>query len=631
MAIGIAALVATAIFGDAADPDALTLGLATLITVNAVVVGLAYSTMRTVMAFTAKTDERDSYAFGVIVMVVASMLGVLTGIVLLVWGPEWANLLPFTALCLVGAPALVPVLAIQERIAQAAEAKQAAQSLTADDEDIEELVIPASDSASRDSGLLRLRHREFVADPSEPFKNDVLEREPQVKAFCAVLAGIEAPAVLSLDAGWGTGKTAFVKMCSAWMRSEASPHSGASVVVFNAWTQSYTGEPLQDVVEAVTGQITDIDAERRKNIARLLERQAARIASGGMIPDAIVADGEGPRRAILRFKKTLRSFVATGGGRLVVFIDELDRCRPDYAIGVLEKVRHIFDVAGVVVVLAVNREALEHAVGELHGSKDAAERYMRRFVDQATRLTDPSHDTTKKFLEHLYQEAGISSRMKKKNYKRLMFEALARPEHSSLRDLEQAVHRAAFVLASIPRGSDDDSDPMWAWEQAAMTLMILREVNREAYRRFVSGYGDAFDAAQGLRATPPGGSTLNVTEAVLQRMELALLLAKRNGVEPMLNDQFWNRYDEAGLEEHGKKMQELYGRFLGGILDDEPDIEHLAGLIEMTALRCPREASCSRRRGLTATAGCTHALHKIHGRRDSRHHRQRAGFRRHAR
>ena len=180
-----------------------------------------------------------------------------------------------------------------------------------------------------------------------------------------MLAGIEAPAVLSLDAGWGTGKTAFVKMCSAWMRSEASPHSDASVVVFNAWTQSYTGEPLKDIVEAVTGQISDADDERRKKIARLLEQQAARVASGGMVPDAIVADGEGPRRDTLRFKKTLRSFVTEGGGRLVVIVDELDRCRPDYAIGVLEKVRHIFDVAGVVVVLAVNREALEHAVGRI--------------------------------------------------------------------------------------------------------------------------------------------------------------------------------------------------------------------------------------------------------------------------
>ena len=121
-----------------------------------------------------------------------------------------------------GALALVPVLAIQERIAQGAEAVKVSESLTADVDGIEE-GAPTVEADSEDSGLLRLQRREFVADPADPFKNDVLGREPQVKAFCAVLTGVEAPAVMSLDAGWGTGKTAFVKMCSAWMRSGAFP------------------------------------------------------------------------------------------------------------------------------------------------------------------------------------------------------------------------------------------------------------------------------------------------------------------------------------------------------------------------------------------------------------------------
>ena len=531
-AIGVAAGIATLIFSDKADPDDLNLGLATLITVNAVVVGLSYATMQTALSLTAKTDERESYRHGVSTMVVNSLFGVLAGIVHLVWSPDWVILLPFAAGFLVGTPALLPVLAAQERRAQRAEARQAAQRLTDDEEDIEEQGTPSGETASEDSGLLRLRHRVFVADPSDPFRNDVLGREPQVKAFCAVLAGIEAPVVLSLDSGWGTGKTAFVKMCAAWIRSEDSSHSDVSVAEFNAWTQSYTGEPLKDIVEAVTSQITDTDTERRKKIARRLELHAARVASGGMLPDSIVADSEGPRRDTLRFKKTLRSFVTEGGGRLVVFIDELDRCRPDYATGVLEKVRHIFDVAGVVVVLSVNRKALEHAVGGPHGPQDA-ERYMRRFVDQSTRLTDPSNDTTEKFLEYLYEETGISSRMNQSDYTRPMFEALARPEHSSLRDLEQAVHRAAFVLASIPPSSHDPSHSVWAWELTAMTLMTLREVNWDAYRRFVSGYGDAFDAGQGLRTVPPNGSPLNVEGDVRFRMELMFLLSSRNGRPPI--------------------------------------------------------------------------------------------------
>ena len=302
-----------------------------------------------------------------------------------------------------------------------------------------------------------------------------------------------------------------------------------------------------------------------------------------MVPDGVATEGEGPRRDIARFKRTLRNFAAEGGGRLVVFIDELDRCRPDYAIGVLEKVRHIFDV-----VLAVNRQALEHAVGGLHGSTDAAERYMRRFVDQAIRLPDPSDDTTRRFLEHLYNETGVGPRMERDNYRRQMFETLAKPEHSSLRDLEQAVHRAAFVLASIPLISDDpmgSSNPMWAWEQAAMTLMILREVNREVYRRFVSGYGDAFDAGMALRDMT-GRAPIEVAPEVMERMELVLLLAKRSSMEPRLNEQFWNRYNEAGLEEHGRKMKGLYAEFLSRVWR-EPEVEHLAGLIEMTAFHGP--------------------------------------------
>ena len=150
---------ATALLSGRADPDALNLALTTLITVNAVVVGLVYGTMRIVMSFTVKTDERDSYALGAIVMFVASLCGVLTGIVHLAWDPEQVGLLSVAAFCLVSAPVLVPVLAIQEHVAQRAEtrraAEQAAQRL-ADDEDDTEARAASTDTAdSGDSGLVR--------------------------------------------------------------------------------------------------------------------------------------------------------------------------------------------------------------------------------------------------------------------------------------------------------------------------------------------------------------------------------------------------------------------------------------------------------------------------------------------
>ena len=67
-----------------------------------------------------------------------------------------------------------------------------------------------------------------------------------------------------------------MKMCTAWMRSEASPHTDMAVAEFNAWTEGYTGDPLKDIVEAVTSQITDADTERHKeDRPARLEQQAA--------------------------------------------------------------------------------------------------------------------------------------------------------------------------------------------------------------------------------------------------------------------------------------------------------------------------------------------------------------------
>lgn len=50
-----------------------------------------------------------------------------------------------------------------------------------------------------------------------------------------------------------------------------------------------------------------------------------------------------------------------------IFIDELDRCRPSYAVEMLETIKHIFDISGVVFVVATDTEQLQHAVKVVYG------------------------------------------------------------------------------------------------------------------------------------------------------------------------------------------------------------------------------------------------------------------------
>ena len=76
-------------------------------------------------------------------------------------------------------------------------------------------------------------------------------------------------------------------------------------------------------------------------------------------------------------------------GPLIVMIDELDRCRPSFAVEFLETTKHLFAVDQVVFVLAVNRKELAHAVKALYGNDFDADRYLRRFFDIDFRLPEP--------------------------------------------------------------------------------------------------------------------------------------------------------------------------------------------------------------------------------------------------
>jgi hypothetical protein len=71
---------------------------------------------------------------------------------------------------------------------------------------------------------------------------------------------------------------------------------------------------------------------------------------------------------------------------VVIFIDELDRCSPDFAVRLIERIKHFFEVPNLVFVLLLNREQLEKAVKGRYGSEVDASAYLGKFVHFFLRL-----------------------------------------------------------------------------------------------------------------------------------------------------------------------------------------------------------------------------------------------------
>ena len=86
--------------------------------------------------------------------------------------------------------------------------------------------------------------------------------------------------------------------------------------------------------------------------------------------------------ALKKFKESLEKLAAKVREEqkfpLTIIVDELDRCRPDFALGLLERIKHLFDVKGVAFVLLVNRSKIESYIQTVYGNADA-EAYLLKF------------------------------------------------------------------------------------------------------------------------------------------------------------------------------------------------------------------------------------------------------------
>ena len=92
---------------------------------------------------------------------------------------------------------------------------------------------------------------------------------------------------------------------------------------------------------------------------------------------------------------------------LIVLVDELDRCRPDFAIALLEEIKHLFGVQGVFFVLAVEKNQLANCIRSRYGLTDSgAMLYLDKFIDYSLELPLPHLD---KFLDSLNTHVRICS------------------------------------------------------------------------------------------------------------------------------------------------------------------------------------------------------------------------------
>ena len=253
------------------------------------------------------------------------------------------------------------------------------------------------------------------------FENCAVGRGRYGKFLVSYIAGEDDGFVLNLNGCWGSGKTEFLKRMYTELHKRNHP-----VIYIDAWESDFTDNPLLVISSELLNQLSEMFEVSGSDMDKLTEylgkfAKGTSIALSAFVSKKLLGESSvGVEMAKALFEKSPQDFLnslkddyseqieAIKNVRMqleqlaenlkeqhdkqtpvVVLVDELDRCRPNYAIEMLEVIKHFFTTKHFVFVVATDTAQLKHSIKAVYGNKFDSETYLRRFFNREARLGEP--------------------------------------------------------------------------------------------------------------------------------------------------------------------------------------------------------------------------------------------------
>ena len=254
-------------------------------------------------------------------------------------------------------------------------------------------------------------------------EQNITSRNSEIKDFVEALDTIEGNMFISLDARWGGGKTFYVRQIEKTLEyltmkkfgtddiqdelnkmkpyfvgtalEEVALKNSYFPVYYNAWLYDDHTDPLLSLLyvvvkkcgKIINPQLTKEKSDRIKQMLQSIQvnfpffsingEQVVNAVSNKNIFEEIQLAEDIRNEVKLIFDEV----IVEQAQKLVIFIDELDRCRPSYALEMLERIKHYFDDDRIIFVVSVNKEQLTHTITTYYGEGFDSTGYLNKFFD----------------------------------------------------------------------------------------------------------------------------------------------------------------------------------------------------------------------------------------------------------
>lgn len=271
--------------------------------------------------------------------------------------------------------------------------------------------------------MKKLAEEATIENVLESIKENKFNRTQDIIDFIMALEQIEGNMFISLDAKWGAGKTFYVRQIEQTLNYltrkakkldiEKSIETAFSKsllgslelkhtycpVYYNAWLYDNHSDPLMSLILIITKACESYcdtklsSSDLKDKLIALINPFSISIGNFQIGSNFESIKENFTNKDILssvkteeeirdKVKEIFNSIIVENVEKLVIFIDELDRCRPSFAIEMLERIKHYFDDDRIIFIASVNREQLIYSISNYYGTNFDSTGYLDKFFDR---------------------------------------------------------------------------------------------------------------------------------------------------------------------------------------------------------------------------------------------------------
>lgn len=257
------------------------------------------------------------------------------------------------------------------------------------------------------------------------FEQDKIGRKEIVNRICLLVDNLQKDQhfCLALDGDWGSGKSFVLDM----VEEKLEQHREYVIIKYDAWANSFYSDPLIAILSCLIDGIEDklylVEqyAEKAKKAGKATLNTLSKLSSKVNIFKSAIEGIKGIYKILhnpismaeleefksyqdlLRETKQVLNEVTTTREyrgkqtKLIILVDEIDRCLPDEQLKILERLHHLFDVKNCAVICALNKKSIIKNFKITYGGN--GEEYLRKFFEFNFYLDMSAEGYMQKLLE----------------------------------------------------------------------------------------------------------------------------------------------------------------------------------------------------------------------------------------